>query len=81
MMAPSSFNSMIEPHGIADCKPIRLAQLNYQGRRCYPGLSNAEWYPVIDRECIPEGVILKVRGGGRFVWCRHLRFRDLPTPG
>lgn len=35
--------------------------------------------PVLDRDCIPEGVILKVRGGGRFVWKHHLRFRDIPT--
>ena len=71
---------MIEPHDLTDRKPIKLAQLNFTGRRCYPGLSNAEWYVVIDRECLPEGVILKVRGGGRFVWRRHLLFRDLPTP-
>ena len=71
---------MIEPADLTDRKPIKLAQLNYEGRRCYPGLSNAEWYTVIDRECIPEGVILKVRGGGRFVWKHHVLLRDLPTP-
>ncbi len=71
---------MIEPHDLTDRKPIRLAKLTYEGRRCYPGLSNSEWYVVIDRECIPEGVVLQVRGGGRFVWRHHVLLRDLPTP-
>ncbi len=71
---------MIEPRDVADCKPIKLAQLNYEGRRCYPDLSNAEWYPVIDKECLVEGVILRVSGGARFVWKHHVRLRDLPTP-
>ena len=82
MMAPSSFNGMIEPHDVADRKPIQLAQLNYEGRRCYPGLSNAEWYLVIDKKCLPEGVVLRVSGGARFVWKHHVRLRDVPPlPG
>lgn len=72
---------MIEPADLANRKPIRLAKLNFTGQRCYPGLTCAEWYSVLDRECIPEGVILKVRDGGRFVWKHHLRLRDLPAPG
>ncbi len=72
---------MIEPHDVADRKPIRLAKLTYEAQRLYPGLDASFWHPVIDKGCIAEGVILKVRGGGRFVWRHHLRFRDLPLQG
>ena len=41
---------------------------------------NVEWYHVLDKECLPEGVVLQVRGGGRFVWKHHVQLRDLPTP-
>ena len=72
---------MIEPHDIADAKVIRFAQLNYRSQRLYPGLDASFWHPVLDRECLPGGVILRVRDGGRFVWRHHLRFRDLPLLG
>ena len=68
------------PHDVTDTKVIRFAQINFVGQRCYPGLSNAEWYPILDRECLQEGVILKVRDGARFVWKHHLVFRDLLPP-
>ncbi len=71
---------MIEPHDVADRKPIRLAKLTFEARRCYPGLYAAFWHPVIDKPCILEGVILRVPGGARFVWRHHVRLRDLPTP-
>ncbi len=54
--------------------------LTYEAQRLYPGLDASFWHPVLDKECIPEGVILKVRGGGRFVWRHHVQLRDLPTP-
>ena len=72
---------MIEPHDLTDRKPIRLAKLTYEAQRLYPGLDASFWHPVLDRGCIPEGVILKVRGGGRFVWKHHVLLRDLPPPG
>ncbi len=73
---------MFEPHDIADCKPIRFAQLNFEAQRLYPGLDASFWHPVIDKACIAEGVVLRVPGGGgRFVWRHHLRFRDLPLLG
>ncbi len=72
---------MIEDADVARCKVIRFAKLTYEAQRLYPGLDASFWHPVLDRECIPEGVILKVRGGGRFVWGHHLRFRDLPLLG
>ena len=80
MIGRLSFNGMIDS-GLEGAKVVQLARLTYEGQRLYPGLDASFWHPVIDKECLTEGVILKVRGGARFVWKHHVLLRDLPTPG